>query len=72
CKPQYAAVDMHDGSYALLAVDKVQGADLSKVTPEQRSMLRQQMIQAYGAVATQELIKSLRNSTEIKIAKDRM
>src|SRR5690348_6019639 len=71
-KPQYAAVDMHDGSYALLAVDKVQGADLSKVTPEQRNMLRQQMIQAYGVVATQELIKSLRNSTEIKIAKDRM
>ena len=71
-KPQYAAVDMHDGSYALLAVDKVQGADLSKVTPEQRDMLRQQMTQAYGAVATQELIKSLRNSTEIKIAKDRM
>ena len=30
------------------------------------------MIQAYGAVATQELIKTLRNSTEIKIAKDRM
>jgi len=71
-KPQYAAVDMHDGSYALLAVDKVQGADLSKVTPEQRDMLRQQMVQAYGAVATQELIKSLRNSTEVKIAKDRM
>ncbi|OOG43191.1 peptidylprolyl isomerase [Rhodanobacter sp. C06] len=71
-KPQYAAVDMRDGSYALLAVDKVQGADLSKVTSEQRNMLRQQMIQAYGAVATQELIKSLRNSTEIKIAKDRM
>ncbi|HKR77902.1 MAG TPA: SurA N-terminal domain-containing protein, partial [Rhodanobacter sp.] len=47
-KPQYAAVDMHDGSYALLAVDKVQGADLGKVTAEQRNMLRQQMIQAYG------------------------
>ncbi|MEW9623188.1 SurA N-terminal domain-containing protein [Rhodanobacter geophilus] len=71
-KPQYAAVDMHDGSYALLAVDKVQGADLSKVPHEQRDMLRQQMTQAYGAVATQELIKSLRNGTEIKIAKDRM
>lgn len=71
-KPQYAAVDMHDGGYALLAVSKVQGADLSKVTPEQRDMLRQQMIQAYGAVATQELIESLRGSTEIKIAKDRM
>jgi peptidyl-prolyl cis-trans isomerase D len=71
-KPQYAAVDMQDGSYALLAVDKVQGADLSKVTPEQRDMLRQQMTQAYGAVTTQELIKALRNGIEIKIAKDRM
>ncbi|MBD8873520.1 SurA N-terminal domain-containing protein [Rhodanobacter sp. DHB23] len=71
-KPQYAAVDMQDGSYALLAVDKVQGADLSKVTPDQRNALRQQMIQAYGAVATEELIKALRAGTEIKIAKDRM
>ncbi|WP_426664132.1 SurA N-terminal domain-containing protein [Rhodanobacter aciditrophus] len=71
-KPQYAAVDMHDGTYALLAVDKVQGADLGKVTPAERDTLRQQMTQAYGAVATQELIKSLRDSTEIKIAKDRM
>lgn len=71
-KPQYAAVDMHDGSYALLAVDKVEGADLSKITPAERDMLRQQMMQAYGAVETQELIKALRSGTEIKIAKDRM
>lgn len=71
-KPQYAAVDMHDGSYALLAVDKVEGADLSKITPAEREMLRQQMMQAYGAVETQELIKALRSGTEIKIAKDRM
>lgn len=71
-KPQYAAVDMQDGSYALLAVDKVQGADLSKVTLEQREMLRQQITQAYGDVTTQEFIKTLRNGTAIKIAKDRM
>lgn len=71
-KPQYAAVDMQDGSYALLSVDKVQGADLSKITPEQRDMLRHQMAQAYGAVTTEELIKALRKGTEIKIAKDRM
>ncbi|MBA2078235.1 SurA N-terminal domain-containing protein [Rhodanobacter sp. PCA2] len=72
-KPQYTAVAMpEDDTYALLAVDKVQGADLSKIPADQRDMLRQQMIQAYGAVATQELIKTLRNSTEIKIAKDRM
>ena len=71
-KPQYAAVDMQDGSYALLAVDKVQGADLAKVSPDERNALRQQMAQAYGAVATEELIKTLRAHTEIKIAKDRM
>ncbi|MFK2875619.1 SurA N-terminal domain-containing protein [Rhodanobacter hydrolyticus] len=71
-KPQYAAVDMQDGSYALLAVDKVQGADLSKMPSDQRNALRQQMTQAYGAVATEELIKALRAGTEIKIAKDRM
>ena len=71
-KPQYAAVDMKDGSYALLAVEKVQGADLTKITPEQRTMLRQQMTQAYSAVETQELIKALRSSTEVKIAKNRM
>lgn len=71
-KPQYAAVDMKDGSYALLAVDKVQGADMSKLPPGQFDMLRQQMGRAYGTVATDELIKALRRTTEIKIAKDRM
>lgn len=71
-KPRYAAVDMHDGTYALLAVIKVQGADLAKMPAEQREQLRQQMAQAYGAVATQELIKSLRATTDVKIAKDRM
>ncbi|TAL73435.1 MAG: peptidylprolyl isomerase [Rhodanobacter sp.] len=71
-KPQYAAVDMHDGSFALLAVTKVQGADLAKVTSNEREQLRQQMAQAYGAVATQELLKSLRATTEVKIAKDRL
>lgn len=71
-KARYAAVDMHDGTYALLAVTKVQGADLAKIPAAEREQLRQQMAQAYGAVATQELIKSLRGSTEVTIAKDRM
>lgn len=71
-KSSYAAVDMKDGSYALLAVEKVQGADMSKLPPGQLDMLRQQMGQAYGTVATDELIKALRRTTEVKIAKDRM
>ncbi|WP_426699787.1 SurA N-terminal domain-containing protein [Rhodanobacter sp. Col0626] len=71
-KPQFAAVDMHDGTFVLLAVDKVQGGDLSKVPPEQRESLRQQMAQAYGSEATRELIDLLRAKTEIKINKRMM
>ncbi|HEY8681666.1 MAG TPA: peptidylprolyl isomerase, partial [Rhodanobacter sp.] len=68
-KPQYTVVDMKDGSYALLAVDKVQDGDLSKVPPEQRESLRQQMAQAYGAEARREMVDSLRGQTKIKINK---
>ncbi|MHB1057225.1 MAG: SurA N-terminal domain-containing protein [Rhodanobacter sp.] len=71
-KPQFAAVDMLDGTYALLAVDKVQGGDLSKVPPEQRDALRQQMTQAYGYESTRELIDQLKAKTEIKINKKLM
>lgn len=71
-KPQFASVAEQDGSYALLAVDKVQNADLAKVPAELRTTLRQQMVQAYGGSATQEFIDTLKAKTEIKIAKDRM
>jgi peptidyl-prolyl cis-trans isomerase D len=68
-KPEFAMVDMQDGSYALLAVDKVQGGDLSKVTPEQRESLRRQMTQAYGSETTRELLELLRAKAEVKINK---
>lgn len=71
-KPQFASVDMQDGSYALLAVDKVQGGDLSKVTPEQLQSLRQQMAQAYGFEARREMLQVLRAKTEIKINKSQL
>ena len=71
-KPQFAAVDMLDGSYVLLAVDKVQDGDLSKVPPEQRDSLRQQMAQAYGYEATRELIDQLKAKTKIKINQQRL
>ncbi len=71
-KSQFAAVDMHDGSYSLLAVDKVQGGDLSKVPADQRDALRQQMAQAYGSEATRELQELLKSKTEIKINKNLM
>jgi peptidyl-prolyl cis-trans isomerase D len=71
-KPQFTSVPLQNGTYALLAVDKVRDADLSKVTKEQRNALRQSMIKAYGDVATTGFIDELRKSTEIKVAQDRM
>lgn len=71
-KAQFARVALHDGSYALVGVDKVQDGDLSKISAEQRSTLREQMGQAYGILATQAYIDALKAKTEIKIAADRM
>jgi peptidyl-prolyl cis-trans isomerase D len=71
-KAQFARVALHDGSYALVGVDKVQDGDLSKIPAEQRNALREQMGQAYGILATQAYIDALKAKTEIKIAADRM
>jgi peptidyl-prolyl cis-trans isomerase D len=71
-KPQFARVALRDGSYALVAVDKVQAGDLSKISADQRSELRGQMGQAYGVLATQAYIDALKAKTTIKIAADRM
>ncbi len=71
-KPVYAGVDMGDGAFALLAVDKVQAGDLSKVTAGERDTLRHQMAQAYGSEATRELLEMLRSKAKIKINKNLM
>ena len=71
-KSQFAVVDMQDGNYALLALDKVQDGDLSKIAPEERDALRQQMTQAYGSEALRELINVLRAKTTIKINKTQL
>jgi peptidyl-prolyl cis-trans isomerase D len=71
-KPQFASVDMQDGTYALLALDKVQDGDLTKVAPQERDALRQQMAQAYGSETTRELIEQLRAKTKITINKNLM
>jgi peptidyl-prolyl cis-trans isomerase D len=71
-KPEFAVVDMGNGSFALLAVDKVQPGDLSKVSADERDTLRHQMAQAYGSEATRELVEMLRSKTKIKINKNLM
>jgi peptidyl-prolyl cis-trans isomerase D len=71
-KPQYADVPLDQGSYAVLAVDKVEGGDLSKLTPDDRQQLYRQMMQVYGGAETQGYIDMLKADTKIEIAKDRM
>lgn len=71
-KSQFASVDMLDGTYGLLAVDKVQDGDISKVSAEERDALRQQMAQAYGYEATRELVDQLKSKAKIKINKQRL
>lgn len=71
-KSAFAAVDMEDGDFALIAVDKVQAGDPSKIPSEQRTALREQMAQAYSAEATRELIAALRAKVEIKYNKTLM
>lgn len=71
-RPQYAAVEMGDGSYALLALDKVEGADMSKISDEERNALKAQMVKAYGNEAAQEFVQALRKGSDIEIAKDRL
>jgi len=71
-KPQFGAVALADGAYVLLALDKVQDGDLSKVAPDQRKMLRQSMIAAYGNVATEGFIDALKAGAKIKLAKERL
>lgn len=71
-KPQYADVSLDQGSYAVLAVDKVEGGDLSKLTPDDRQQLYRQMMQVYGGAETQGYIDMLKADTKIEIAKDRM
>ena len=71
-KSVFAAVDLQDGTFAIVALDKVQAGDLSKVSTEQRESLRKQMSQAYAVEATQELIGLLRADTKIKYNKTLM
>jgi peptidyl-prolyl cis-trans isomerase D len=69
-KPQFADVDLGNGVFAIVAVNKVQGGDLAKVTPAQRERLRAQMTRAYGSMATSGFIDILKAKTKIRIATD--
>lgn len=71
-KPQFSSVAVSDGVLAVLAVDRVQPGDLSKISKLDFEQLRNQMAQSYGNTATEEFIEALKARTTIKIATDRM
>ncbi|MEO7072890.1 MAG: SurA N-terminal domain-containing protein [Rhodanobacter sp.] len=71
-KPVHAAVDLKDGTFALLALDKVQPGDITTVSAEQRETLRQQMAQAYAVEATREMVSELRAKVKVKYNKTLM
>lgn len=71
-KSAWTSVQTGNGTYALVAVDKVTDGDPSKVEKAQRTALRGQMMDAMAQAATIEYIDSLRKHAEIKVAQDRM
>lgn len=71
-KPAWTAVRVDNGSYALVAVDKVTDGDPAKVEKPMRDALRGQMMDAMARAATMDYIEALKAHTEIKVAQDRM
>ena len=71
-KPQYADASLGPQGYAVIAVDKVQGGDLSKVTPDQRQQLYREMMQVYGDVESRGFVDMLKAKSKVEYAKDRM
>ncbi|HTV86485.1 MAG TPA: SurA N-terminal domain-containing protein [Dyella sp.] len=71
-KAQYADVAMGNGVYAVLAVDKVQPGDLSKISADERREEYRGMMQYYGVLETNGFVDMLKANAKIEIAKDRM
>ncbi|MBB3226885.1 peptidyl-prolyl cis-trans isomerase D [Luteibacter sp. Sphag1AF] len=71
-KPSWTAVATGNGTYAVLAVDKVTEGDPSKVEKAQRDAVRGQMMDLNAYAATLEYIDALKAKAEVKIAEDRM
>ncbi|RDS86449.1 SurA N-terminal domain-containing protein [Dyella psychrodurans] len=71
-KSQYADIAMGNGVYAVLAVDKVEPGDLSKISEDERREQYREMMQYYGLLETNGFVDMLKANTNIEIAKDRM
>ena len=71
-KTYYAAVPLADQSYALVALDKVVPADVSKIDAEARKTARSQLSQDLGGSAARDLVAALRKAEKITINEARL
>jgi peptidyl-prolyl cis-trans isomerase D len=65
-------VDLGDGQYIVFAVRRVQDGDLTRVSPEQRQQLREQLAGVSGESAQQAYVRAARSRYRIEVAEDRL
>jgi peptidyl-prolyl cis-trans isomerase D len=63
---------MQDGNYAVFVVNKVNDGDLSKIPPEQRIQLQQQVVQMDGSGDVASYVSALRKQYRITRREDRL
>ena len=71
-KSHYAAVPLADQNYALVALDKVTPADVSKIDAEARKTARSQLSQDLGGSTARDLVAALRKAEKITINEARL
>ncbi|HVJ61353.1 MAG TPA: SurA N-terminal domain-containing protein [Tahibacter sp.] len=71
-KPQYTAVALADGAYALVAVDAVQDGDPTKVDEAGRTAVRSQLQNEVSLGGVLQFVDSLRKEIPIEIADERL
>jgi peptidyl-prolyl cis-trans isomerase D len=63
---------METGGYAVFVVSKVNEGDLSKITPEERLGLQQQVVQMEGGTAIDAFVAALRKQYRITRREDQL
>ena len=66
-KPTPGKQVLDDGTIVLFTVDKVVPGNTAEISPEQLSMLRQQLAQVAGADEAQALVTAMRQDMEIEV-----
>ncbi|MFT3762701.1 MAG: peptidyl-prolyl cis-trans isomerase [Pseudoxanthomonas sp.] len=71
-KPSVGRIALGGGRYAVFAVNKVNPADLSKVSAEQRAQLKQQLLQVHTSASAESFVDATRKQFKIVVHEDRL